>query len=119
MTCHFWVKQFDIYKKPVNLTRVLSSIYLDVGISLYVTSLFALVVDEACEDIHIPICQRPQQRNYNQTHLPNYFGHMTQEEATLHTHAWSLAISLQCHEQIQPFLCALYGPACHAPDNYW
>lgn len=66
---------------------------------------------QSCKELIMPFCKGILL--YNQTKMPNHFGHQTQEEATKHFTLFRPIIDVQCKPNLRYFLCLLYTPACY------
>ncbi|XP_078383094.1 uncharacterized protein LOC144665681 isoform X2 [Oculina patagonica] len=67
-----------------------------------------------CQVISIPLCKNVP---YNMTVFPNFFRHMTQQEASLEVHQFSPLVKVNCSQDLAFFLCSLYAPLCSALDR--
>ena len=66
---------------------------------------------QSCKELIMPYCKGILL--YNQTEMPNHFGHKTQEEATKHFTLFRPIIDVQCKPNLRYFLCLLYTPTCN------
>ena len=66
--------------------------------------------EKVCEAITITLCK---DISYNQTLLPNYFGHTSQEDAGMEIHQFFPLVKVGCSPDLQFFLCSLYTPVCN------
>jgi len=69
----------------------------------------AVLGEEKCEEISIPMCK---EIGYNRTRLPNQFNHATQEEAGLEVHQFWPLVKIECSADLRFFLCSMYTPIC-------
>ncbi|XP_077436007.1 frizzled-7-like [Vanacampus margaritifer] len=64
---------------------------------------------ELCQPISTPICA---DLPYNQTIMPNNFGHSTQAEAAAEMRRFDALLEARCSAYLKFFLCSLYVPVC-------
>ena len=69
---------------------------------------------DVCEDITIPLCRDIR---YNQTSMPNFLGHHSQDDAGMEVHQFYPLVEVRCSEYLQFFLCAMYVPECTAQEG--
>ena len=62
-----------------------------------------------CEQVVIPLCKNMP---YNETRIPNMFGHQRQGDAGLEVTQFFPLIKIQCSPSIRLFLCSVYAPPC-------
>lgn len=67
-----------------------------------------------CEPITVQLCRDIQ---YNETIMPNLFGHNTQEEAGSIAQQYLPLVKVQCNSYFKFFLCSLYFPVCTVLDE--
>ncbi|XP_078398069.1 frizzled-3 isoform X1 [Cetorhinus maximus] len=63
----------------------------------------------ACEPISLRMCH---DLPYNMTFMPNLLNHYDQQTAALAMEPFHPLVNLECSQDLQPFLCAMYAPIC-------
>lgn len=67
------------------------------------------IYESRCQPMNIPFCESI---GYNQTMLPNFLGHQTQQDVITEINIYHPLIQVGCSPDLKLFLCTVYAPIC-------
>lgn len=70
--------------------------------------------ESRCQPMKIPFCESI---GYNQTMLPNFLKHETQQEVETELNVYDPLMKLGCSPDLKLFLCTVYAPICFDQMN--